>query len=95
MHFVYILHSKKLKRYYIGETYDVELRLNQHNEGFYNKNNYTKKGQPWELIFQLKCNTKEQAQKIEKHIKKMKSKKYLQNFMEYKEIRYKLLNKYQ
>lgn len=94
MHFIYILYSKKLKKYYIGETYNVELRLDQHNQGFYKENSYTKKGEPWELVFQLQCNTKKQAQKIERHIKKMKSKKYIQNFIQYKEIQKKLLLKY-
>ena len=94
MHYLYILHSKKLNKYYIGETHDVNLRLEQHNEGFYDKNSFTKKGQPWKLTFQLECRNKKQAQKIEQHIKKMKSKKYIQNLMQYQEIQEKLLHKY-
>lgn len=94
MHFIYILYSKKLKKYYIGETHDVKLRLDQHNQGFYDKNSFTKKGQPWELVFQLQCNSKKQAQQIEKHIKKMKSKKYIQNLIQYQEIQEKLVLKY-
>lgn len=94
MHFIYILYSKKLNKHYVGETYDVALRLDQHNQGFYDKNNFTKKGQPWELVFQLRCSSKTQAKAIETHIKKMKSKKYLQNFIQYKEIQEKLLSKY-
>lgn len=73
---------------------NVELRLEQHNQGFYEKNSFTKKGQPWELVFQLECKTKTQAQKIEKHMKKKKSKKYIQNFILYKEIQEKLLCQY-
>lgn len=94
MHFIYILYSQKINRYYIGETHNVELRLRQHNEGYYKENSFTKKGQPWELVFQLECRTKQQAQKIEKHIKKMKSKKYVENFIQYKQIQEKLLCKY-
>lgn len=94
MHFIYVLYSKKLKKYYVGETHDVTLRLSQHNQGFYEKNSFTKKGQPWELVFKLKCKTKKQAQKIEKHIKKMKSKRYIQNFIQYKEIQERILCQY-
>ncbi len=32
MHYVYILWSKRLGRYYVGETEDPIQRLRQHNE---------------------------------------------------------------
>jgi len=31
MHFVYIIYSKKIDKYYVGETPDVANRLLQHN----------------------------------------------------------------
>jgi len=42
--FVYILYSEKLDRFYIGSSYDPELRLHYHNLG---KKGWTKAGIPW------------------------------------------------
>ena len=93
MHFVYILYSKKLNRFYIGETFDVILRLERHNSDYY-ENKYTSKGQPWEVFLKIECKDKSQAKNIEKHIKKMKSKKYIENLKKHPEISQKLLQKY-
>jgi putative endonuclease len=48
MFFVYILFSKKLNRYYIGTTDNVEKRLSEHNSRLY-VNSFTTRGIPWEL----------------------------------------------
>ena len=93
MHFVYILHSKKLNKYYVGETFDVQRRIERHNSGYYD-NKYTARGKPWDLYLKIECKNKEQAQKIEQHIKKMKSKVYIENMSRYPEIAEKLLLKY-
>lgn len=93
MHFVYILYSKKLNRYYIGETFDVATRLQRHNSDYY-ENKYTSKGQPWELFLKIDYQDKKQALKIEQHIKRMKSKNYIKNMILYPEIVEKLLLKY-
>ena len=93
MHFLYILHSQKLNKFYIGETHDVELRLERHNSDYYD-NKWTTKGKPWELYLVIECPNKPVALKIERHIKKMKSKKYIQNLKSYPEIIEKLKSKY-
>ncbi|MCO6475136.1 MAG: GIY-YIG nuclease family protein, partial [Phaeodactylibacter sp.] len=77
-HHVYILFSRKLGRYYIGNTeLPPNERLKQHNQA-YNAGSFTIKGIPWELFLVLSCTSREQARKVELHIKKMKSKKYIQ-----------------
>jgi putative endonuclease len=48
MYFIYIIYSKKLDRYYVGTTDDIEKRLGEHNSGFYS-DAFTVKGAPWEL----------------------------------------------
>ena len=91
---VYILYSRKLDRYYTGQTdLPAKERLDQHNNRF-NTNSFTSKGIPWELYLVLACRTRKQAQKVEFHIKKMKSKKYINNLFQYPEMRKKLLDKY-
>ncbi len=91
---VYILYSNKLDRFYTGNTeLGIEERLEQHNSA-YNKDSYTIKGIPWELYLTIECSSRYQARKVELHIKKMKSKKYIQNLKKYSEMKLKLLEKY-
>ena len=91
---VYILYSSKIDKYYIGQTELLAIeRLDQHNSTFYDKS-FTKNGIPWELYFELECKSKKQAIQIENHIKKMKSRLYIQNLKRYPEISIKLLNEY-
>lgn len=92
MHWVYILYSDLLDRYYIGETVDINKRLDEHNTGFYKKS-YTSKANDWELFVKIECKDVFQAKKIEKHIKKMKSKIYIKNLNLYPEIISRLKNK--
>ena len=52
------------------------------------------KAKDWEVYLKIECKSKEQALAIEKHIKKMKSKVYIQNLKKYSEMKFKLLEKY-
>ncbi len=93
--YVYILYSKRLDKYYVGSTtYLPEERLKQHNEEYFS-NAYTAKGIPWELYFYIKCTTKSQAQVIEEHIKRMKSRRYYENLKLYPTITEKLKQRYE
>ena len=84
-HFCYILFSPSVKKYYIGETEDIDSRILQHNTGFF-KDSYTKIADDWKLFLSIECLNRIQARKIEAHIKKMKSKKYIENLKKYPEI---------
>jgi putative endonuclease len=75
---VYILKSEKLNRFYIGTTDDVQRRIIEHNSQTF-KNAFTSRGVPWVLILSIDNLSSDQAYKIERHIKKMKSKKYIEN----------------
>lgn len=92
-HFVYIAYSKSIDEYYIGETSDIAQRIIQHNTGFYTKS-YTSKAVDWEIKYELECPDISCARKIEKHIKQMKSRKYVEDTIKYYEISVKLLNRY-
>ena len=91
--FVYIIKSKKTNAFYIGETDDLENRIHWHNNLKLNTNT-TKSGIPWEFFYTINCESRSQARKIEKHLKRMKSRKYLINLRKYPEISMKLLEKY-
>lgn len=93
-HHVYVIYSAKLDRFYIGNTdLSPDERLVQHNEA-HNHMSYTSKGIPWVLFLVLECTSREQARKVELHIKRMKSKQYIRNLKKYSEMQEKLLAKY-
>lgn len=68
-------------------------RLEQHNSHFF-KNSFTQKYSDWEIYHLITCENRTQARKIENHIKKMKSRKYIENLKQYPEISIRLLEKF-
>ena len=93
-YWVYILYSPSLGKFYTGQTtLSPEARLEKHNSGFY-KNKYTARGKPWQIFLTISCFSLQQAIKIEKHIKEMKSKNYIKNLKNYPEMVGKLHEKY-
>ena len=78
---VYILHSVSINRYYIGFTQNLDLRLKFHKNSEGRK--FTAKAKDWTLFFIIDCESKTQGLCIESHIKKMKSKRYIENLKQY------------
>jgi putative endonuclease len=66
MTFVYILHSDKFKRYYVGMSDNTERRLSEHNAGYVKS---TKAFIPWKIIHQEKFEARIEARKREKYLK--------------------------
>ena len=64
---VYILYSKTFKKTYVGYTSNIEARLYSHNS-IKNKG-WTKRYQPWEVIYTEEYNEKAEASKREKQLK--------------------------
>ena len=94
MAWVYILYSSKRDIFYIGATESSpEERLKKHVEKYY-PGNFTTTTNDWELFYRLECENMHQALLIEKHIKKMKSRKYLDNINKFPEISEKLKQLY-
>ena len=95
MAYCYILFGRQINKYYTGiTTEEPQTRLEKHISKHYEGQHFTHAASDWSLFLTIKCNTIDQARKIEKHIKHMKSKKYIENLKEYPEMREKLLNKY-
>ncbi|WP_183496314.1 GIY-YIG nuclease family protein [Neolewinella aquimaris] len=95
MFHVYILYSAKLERYYIGSTELLpEARLEQHNS-LDLATKFTRRGQPWQLKVAINCQSRLQALRIERHVKRMKSRKYLEDLLRYPEMREKLIKRYE
>lgn len=93
MFWVYILHSGKLDTFYVGETVDLESRIEAHNNGVY-RGSFTRRVNDWVLFLKIECVSRKQARCIEAHIKRMKSRGYILNLKKYPEIASKLKIKY-
>jgi putative endonuclease len=72
-HFLYILHSKTSTKYYVGETHDVKERILKHNQHKY-ANAY------------FECIDRSEALFLERFIKKMKSKIFIEKIIQNPEI---------
>lgn len=77
---VYIIYSSSLDRYYVGETEDFALRFHQHNTGFYH-NAYTVKAADWKECVLISCPSKNIAIRLEQFIKRMKSRKFVEQLI--------------
>ena len=64
--YVYIIHSQRMQRYYVGSAEIVEKRLQEHNAG---KSTSTRAGIPWELIHTESFPTRSEAMLRERKIK--------------------------
>jgi putative endonuclease len=71
---VYILQSSITGKYYVGQTQDIEERLNRHNQGLVKS---TRHGLPWNLIHTLPVNNRSEALILESKIKKRGAKRFL------------------
>ena len=95
MAFCYIIFSVSLNRFYIGSTIlDPKDRLQKHLEQFYGTRKFTAKTKDGELYLEIPCESIDVARKIEKHIKRMKSKKYIRSLKQYPAIIDKLRQRY-
>ena len=73
---VYILYSEKRKRYYVGQTHNIEERFKRHNDGFVPS---TKSGLPWDLKLTIEVKNRSEAMKLEKRLKKRGIKRFLED----------------
>ncbi len=93
MAYVYILYSEKIDKHYIGSCLDLESRIVEHNQHAY-PGSFTTQSDDWVLYFSLSTESEKTARDIEKHIKRMKSRKYLLDLKRYPAIAEKLLINY-
>ncbi|MCP2028030.1 putative endonuclease [Flavobacterium sp. HSC-32F16] len=85
MFYIYIIYSKTLDKYYIGSCQDIERRLQDHLNG---RSTFTKTAKDWELKYFETFLTRSEACRRELQIKKMKSRKYIENLIITKRLEY-------
>jgi len=76
MHYVYVLRSKKDRKFYTGYTADLMKRTEDHNKGLVES---TKNRRPLELIYYEACATQQDALHREKYLKTAYGKRYIKN----------------
>ncbi len=76
MIYVYLLQSEKDKKFYVGYTEDLEMRLRLHNNG---KVKSTKNRRPFKLIYFEACINQKDALHREKYLKTAYGKRYIKN----------------
>ena len=69
----------------MGETDDMELRLLKHNNHSY-EGSFTKIAEDWQVVLLFECRSRNQSLLLEKFIKSMKSKIFIQKIIENPEI---------
>ena len=78
-HWLYILRSIKDGKLYVGVTKNVENRFRQHNEGITPSTRYRK---PFELIYKECYNSKREALKRERYLKRLEGSKEKKRILE-------------
>ena len=81
MFYTYIIYSNTINKYYVGSCQDVQERLKDHLNS---RSKYTKQTKDWELKYFEIYPSRSEAYQREMQIKKMKSRKYIENLIENK-----------
>jgi putative endonuclease len=81
MFYIYILYSESADRYYIGYTNNPDRRLIEHNTAEEDK--FTSKFRPWRMLLFFKVSdSRGEAIKVERFIKRQKSRLFLARLLE-------------
>ena len=79
-------------KYYTRESPDPEHRLVQHNSHYF-QNNFTKATEDWIIQLEFKTRTRNEAIFLERFVKKMKSKKFIEKIISKPAILIEILEK--
>jgi len=77
-YYIYVLKSSLTDRLYIGQTNNLDRRVDSHNKGL---SRFTNKRGPWVLIYSEKFETRSEALKREKFLKSGKGREILNNII--------------
>ncbi len=76
MYYTYVLFSKSIIKYYVGQTIDINKRLEEHNRG---KTKFMKTGIPWCIEYYETFKTRAEAVRLENKIKKRGAARFLED----------------
>ncbi|PPL01904.1 GIY-YIG nuclease family protein [Parapedobacter indicus] len=78
MHYLYIIYSASLDRYYIGSCNDIPQRLRRHNT---NHSGFTGRASDWMLVYREAYPSKHDATLRERQIKSWKNRTVIQRLI--------------
>jgi putative endonuclease len=76
MQCVYVLQSRRDRKFYVGYTSDIKKRLQQHADGVVMS---TKNRRPFKLVYYECCVSQNDATTREKYLKSAWGKRYIKN----------------
>ena len=80
MFWIYILKSESTDKLYIGQTANLEERLQRHNSNKVGKLRYTHKQKgPWKLIYSEQYNMRSDAMRRERFLKSGQGREWIHN----------------
>jgi putative endonuclease len=77
-YYVYILYSRKLDKYYTGQTQDIGDRFIRHNQA---RSKATKGGGHWMLVYAKQFHSRSEAVQFEQMIKRQKSRSFIEELI--------------
>lgn len=92
-HWVYVLYGRSADRYYVGETADPEVRLDQHRKRRY-RGSYTSIATDWTVCATLLCRDRAHALSVESYIKRQKRRSFVERLVQEDDLRTWLLGRF-
>jgi len=80
MYFTYVLYSEKFNRIYIGYSANPQKRLTIHNSD--ENTGWTRRYQPWVILYFEKYETKTEALKREKQLKTSRGRAFIKSLLD-------------
>lgn len=78
MYTVYAIYNKTAEKFYIGQTIDLEARLEQHNTKAFR--GYTSRfNGKWTLIYSEEHSTRQEALKRERQLKSFRGRQFIKD----------------
>jgi len=81
MYIIYAIYNKDHDKFYIGQTENLEKRLQMHNNKAF-KNGYTSRFDgEWQLIYNEEVASRQEALIREKQLKSFRGREFVKNFI--------------
>lgn len=84
MYTVYVLHSERYNKVYIGMTSNLEQRLQSHN--VLSNKGWTRKFRPWKPVYKEEYEMKSKAMRREKELKSSRGRKIIKELLSHQEF---------
>jgi putative endonuclease len=80
MFYTFVLYSVEYQKIYIGQSSNLQERIRQHNS--FDNTGWTRKYQPWELIYSESYLERQQAMRRERQLKTSWGRKFIWEIIE-------------